>query len=287
MDLLNKHKRVFLLTGMAICVAAMIVTLNPNYRPTVIAQTLWRFVVRLQGAMTTFSSWAESQITLFTEMRYLQEQNAVLLEHNGWLEIENQRLRMANEEIQGLLDLLYIREQYGELSTIGARIIGYAPGGWSYSFIIDRGSNDGLLQNMAVLGHGGLVGVIHWVYPTHSSVIAIIDDRFRAAVQSVRTMDEGIIEGDSTLMLQNLVRMNYISYRANIMIGDEVVTSTMSMFPPGIRVGIVIDVHPTPDGLAQTAIVSPAANVSILEHVLVINELYGPQHMINEYGMME
>ena len=61
------------------------------------------------------------------------------------------------------------------------------------------------------------------------------------------------------------------------MIGDELNTSTLStIFPPGITVGTVVDVQPTPCGLAQYAIVRPAANVRRLENVMVVNQLFSP-----------
>ena len=283
MALLEKYKRVFLLIGMGICILAIIFTLNEDYRPGVLVRSLSRLIVPLQSAATTVTGWLGSQVSLVWEMRHLQLENTALREQIGWLEIENLRLQLAGEENQRLLELLEIRERYGELPTIGARIIGHDPSGWFYSFNIDRGSNDGLSENMAVLGPGGLVGRIQLVYPTHSRVTTIIDDRFNVWVQSVRTEDQGVVRGDSTLMQQGLVRMERISATAHIMAGDELITSVISIFPPGIRVGIVEDVQPTPDGLAQYAIVRPAANVRRLEHVFVVTA-FAEDHFVESDG---
>ena len=242
-------------------------------------RSLSRLIVPLQSVATSAAGWIGSQVSFVWEMRHLQQENATLRDQIGWLEIENLRLQLAGEENQRLLELLEIRERYGELPTIGARIIGHDPSGWFYSFNIDRGSNDGLAENMAVLGPGGLIGIIQRVYPTHSRVTTIIDDRFAVWVQSVRTEDQGVVRGDSTLMQQGLVRMDRISATAHIMAGDELITSVISIFPPGIRVGIVEDVQPTPDGLAQYAIVRPAANVRRLEHVFVVTA-FAEDHFI-------
>jgi len=276
MYLLYKYKRAFLLIGMGICVIAMIITLNPNYQPGFIVRSLSYVVAPLQRGATTASNWLDTRISLLWEMNSLQEENARLREEIGWLEIEIQRLRLAGEENLHLSELLYIRQRYGDLPTIGATIISWDHSGWYGSFSIDRGSNDGIAPNMAVLGDGGLVGVVHAVYPTQSRVISIIDYRFSATVQSVRTEDIGIISGDSTLMQQGLVRMDHISETAHIMAGDELLTSIYShIFPPAIMVGTVIEVRPTPDRMAQYAIVNPAAdNIRRLEHVLVVNQLF-------------
>ena len=277
MEFIYKYKRVFLLIGMGICVVAMIITLNPDYRPSVIARSLGRMIVPLQSGATAAADWVGSSVSLLWEMRHLQQENDWLRMQIGLLEVENQRLQLAGEENLLLLELLDVRERYGDLPTVGARIIGHDPNPWYFSFNIDRGTRDGVQDNMAVLGPGGMVGRVHQALTTSSKVIAIIDDRFSVSVQSVRTEDTGTIRGDSTLMQQGLVRMDNIDQQAHIMVGDEVVTSIFSMYPPGIRVGIVIDVQPTPDGLAQYAIVSPFANVRQLEHVFVVTQLIVPE----------
>jgi len=293
MSLLHKYKRAFLLAGMAVCIAAMVITINPDYRPSVIAQSLGRLMIPLQTGATTAGNWISSRVSLLWEMNHLQQENALLRERVGWLEVENQLLQLAGEENQRLTELLYIRQRYAELPVIGARIISWDHSGWFHTFDIDRGSNDGLARNMAVIGTdggGGLVGTIQQVWPTHSRVTAILDDRFRVAVQAVRTEDEGVIHGDSTLMQQGLVRMQHISATAQIMAGDEVITSVISMYPPGIRVGMVVDVQPTPDGLAQYALISPWANVRRLEQVIVVTQLVVPEDIsedISEDEMIE
>ncbi|MCL2015329.1 MAG: rod shape-determining protein MreC [Defluviitaleaceae bacterium] len=273
MDLLYKYKRAFLLVGMGICVVAMIITLNPEYRPGLVVRSLAMLITPLQSAATSATNWVSSRFAILIEMDSLQQENTRLREQIGWLEIENQRLQLAGEENRHLLELVDIRERYAELPTIGARIISHDHSGWYSSFSIDRGTRDGIEPNMVVLGPGGLVGVVNQAFTTHSQVFSIIDDRTIVAVQSVRTQDEGMVRGDSTLMGNGLIRMDHISYAAQIMMGDELITSTLSaLFPPGIIVGTVVDIQPTPDGLAQFAIVSPAANVMQLESVLVVTQ---------------
>jgi len=210
-------------------------------------------------------------------MDAMQAENIRLRQENDLLLIENQRLQLAGEENQHLADLLYLRQRYAELPVVGATIIGWDPADWYVSFTIDRGSNHGLTRNMSVLGGGGLVGVVHTVMPTSAQVTAITDDRFRVAVQSTRTGDTGIMTGDSTLMRDGLIRMDYISDMANIMMGDVLITSSeiSYIFPPAIRVGTVLEVHPSPDRLAQFAIVQPfAQDIRNMEHVLVVTQLF-------------
>ncbi|MCL2420886.1 MAG: rod shape-determining protein MreC [Defluviitaleaceae bacterium] len=277
MELLYRYKRIFLAIGMIICVLAMIITLNENYRPSVVVRSLSQAIVPLQSATTTATRWVSSRVSFLWEMSHIQQENANLRNQIGWLEIENQRLQLAGEENQRLSELLYLRQQYAQLPIIGARIIAHDPNDWYRSFKIDRGTNDGLAVNMAVLGNGGLIGRIESVQPTSATVISILDDRFVVSVQSVRTDDQWIVKGDSRLMQDGLVRMDYIDPHAQIMAGDEVLTAIQgSIFPPAVRVGVVMSVQPTPNGLAQYATVRPFGNVRRLDEVLVVNQLFGP-----------
>lgn len=42
-------------------------------------------------------------------------------------------------------------EEYGDYNKIGARIISRDSGNWYSSFVIDKGSNDGLADDMNVI----------------------------------------------------------------------------------------------------------------------------------------
>ena len=160
MQLLYKYKRSFLLAGMGVCVIAMFITLNPNYRPGVFARSLSYVIVPLQRGATTVGNWVDSNVSMLWEINSIREENIRLREEIGWLQIEMHRLRLAGEENLHLTEILYIRQRYGDLPTIGATIIAWDHSSWYGSFTIDKGSNDGLANDMAVLGPGGLIGRI-------------------------------------------------------------------------------------------------------------------------------
>ena len=287
MDILQRYKKWFLLLGMALCILAMVITVRPDYSPSRLAQGFSYVVTPLQSGASYATNWVSSNLEFFWEMRGLQRENAALQEEISWLQLENRRLQLAGEENLLLTELLELRQRYEALPIMGARIIAQDPSDWHTRFTIDRGTNDGFARNMAILGDGGLVGVISEVYPNRAQVTAIIDDSFSVSVQTNRTGDTGVVRGeargDLSLMQQGLLRMEYIETTASIMAGDEVFTSNISaVFPPGILVGTVVDIQPTPDGLAQVAIVRPAANVRRLENVLVVNRLFAPEYADEE-----
>ena len=275
MEVINRHKRMFLLTGIAMCVLAIIFTINPTAGPTIFARGLSYIVVPMQRGLTSVISWTQSTFAAMANSRQLVSEVQILRETVSRLQLENHRLQLAYEENYRLSAVVNMHQRYATLPTTGARVIGHDPNDWYRSFHIDIGSNDDVAVNMAVLGDGGLLGVVRQVLPGRSQVVSVVDQRFAAAVMSTRTEDIGMIEGDINLMQQGLTRMILREHTAQIMVGDEIVTSPdSSIFAPGMLVGTVVEVGTTP-GLTRYAIIEPAANLGNVEMVLVVTEIFG------------
>jgi len=275
-DFLERHKRIFLLSGIVLCVVAIIVTVNPYVGSTVFGNVLSRVITPMQRGLSATISWVGGGFSSLGNNRRLLEENRRLEALNNMLLMENQRLQFAEEENYRLSALLDINQRYGELPTMGARIIGISPNVWHSRFFVDRGENDGITNNMAVLGGGGLIGVIRQVHPTRSQFVSIIDSSFSVAVMNPRTGDVGMAGGDTRLMQQGHIRMDRIEPTSQIIAGDELFTSPhSSIFPPGILVGTVVSIHPNPDGHTRYAIIRPAASLDDIEIVSIVTQVFG------------
>jgi len=270
-ELFGRHRRIFLLTGIGICILAIVFTVSPAAAPTALERGLSRIITPMQRVASASISWVQGNFSAISNNRQLLQENQRLQEQVSNLLIENHRLQLAGEDNARLSALLEINQRYAQLPTIGARVIGATPNDWYHRFILDRGTDDGITNNMAVLGDGGLIGVVRRVRPTSSQFVSVIDSDFSAAVMSSRTGDIGEIRNDIRLMQQGLMRMDRIVATAQIMQGDEIETSThSSIFPPGILIGTVVSVHPNPDGHTRYAIIMPAANLSNPEVVSIV-----------------
>ena len=279
MGFVSRHKRVFLLSGMAVCVAAIIFTINPNLRPTFIEKALGYTVVPLQRSIASAQRFARDSFAALTDFERVFEENRALREELDRLLIDLRRLALADEENKRLSELLELAQKYAELPLSGAEIIARDPSDWYDSFNIGKGTSHGVEINMAVLGEGGgLAGVVREVYPNYSKVVSLLDDRFSVSAVSERTGDGGVVRGDVRLMQSGLCRMDYIRAEAQIMPGDEIVTTAQgSLFPPGVLIGWVTEVYPNPDGLTKYAVITPAAKLAQLETVLVVTKVYGDE----------
>jgi len=275
-EFFERHKRLFLLTGIFLCILAIIVTISPTVAPNFVQRGISLVITPMQRASSSAMSWVRGHFSAMANNQRLLSENTALQEQVNTLLIENHRLRIAGEENADLTALLDINQRYADLATMGARVIATNPNDWYHRFFLDRGSRDGIQENMPVLGDGGLIGVIRQVRDTSSQFVSVIDSDFSASVMSVRTGDIGMVSGDIALMQQGLARMDRIEAAAQIMPGDQIQTSIhSSIFPPGILVGTVVSVHPNPDGHTRHAIISPVANLNNISVVSIVTEVLG------------
>jgi rod shape-determining protein MreC len=120
---------------------------------------------------------------------------------------------------------------------------------------------------MPVVNALGVIGKVAEVAETKSKVILMTDPGFSVAVVNQRSRESGLLSGS----LSGKCRLYYLPEEADIQVGDELVTSSISTaFPPGLIAGTVTDVYPGAEGESPRAIVEPAVEVAKVEEVLVI-----------------
>jgi len=277
-EFLGRHKRIFLLSGIALCILAIILTINPSAGTNFVERGVANIIAPMQRGANVVISWVQGNFSALSNNQQLLQDVHSLQEQVNTLQLEIDRLRFAGEENAELSAMLGMSQRYTELPTVGARVIGTVPNDWNRRYFIGLGSNDGIKNNMAVIGDGGLLGVTRRVHSGRSIVVTVVDSEFSVAVMSTRTGDIGMARGDIRLMQQGLMRMERIDAAAQIMPGDEIRTSThSSIFPPGILVGTVVDIHSNPDGHTRYAIIRPAVGLDNIEMVLVVTTVFGDE----------
>jgi len=203
----------------------------------------------------------------YVDLRHVREQNQDLQKTIDRLRLEQASLledAHQGERLQALLDFQH-RYIY---TTLAAQAIGSSGSDQSRVFYLDKGSNNGLKPDMAVITADGIVGKVRDVFPSTAQVLAINDQTSGAGVILETTRIRGILTGNAAGRLE-VVR---ISADERIKPGEKVLTAGGDLvFPRGLPVGEVEKVVPDPDrdGLIQV-IVKPAAHLDRLDEVLVI-----------------
>lgn len=64
-----------------------------------------------------------------------------------------------------------LKDEYSNYPTIAARIIAKDSGNWFNVFTINKGSKDGIQEDMNVIADGGLVGIVTSVGSNWANVV--------------------------------------------------------------------------------------------------------------------
>jgi rod shape-determining protein MreC len=172
------------------------------------------------------------------------------------LSLENARLRY----------LLLLKEQ-SPAPLISAEIIGRDAVGWFKTLLINKGRNDSIRKNQAVITHQGVVGRCIEVADGTSKVLLITDINSSVDALVQRTRSRGILQGNGSALCE----LTFISSADDVQKGDLVVTTGLcGVFPKGLSVGTVTKVEKTPLGLFHYVEVQPSINLNKLEEVSVL-----------------
>ena len=174
-----------------------------------------------------------------------------------------------NEQLRELLDLQAKRRDFVFES---AKVTARSSTNWDSTLTIGKGSSAGLEVNDCVITETGtLVGVVSEVGLNWSKVSTLINTDIEIGGQVTRTYSAGILEGDFTLMSQGKLKLSYLPDGAQLVAGDEVVTSGKGdVFPSGLVVGTVEAVFTDPSGMNRYAVVEPDVDLDSLVEVFVI-----------------
>jgi rod shape-determining protein MreC len=198
-------------------------------------------------------------------------ENRALRERVRSLETElQQRAHLAQESVR-LRELLAL-QQAVPLDTVAAQVVGRDGVPWFRSLTLDKGESDGVQLDAAVISATGVVGRVFAVGPHAARVQVLLDRDSGAAALVERSRVSGVVSGQVRAAEQGAedLALKYVSERADIVVGDVVVTSGLDrIFPKGLVIGRVRFVGDV-TGLFREVRVEPSARFDRLEEVLVL-----------------
>lgn len=179
-------------------------------------------------------------------------------------------LTKENDELRAILGKKDSLRQYDPLQST---IIGRNPDKWYDLVAIDKGAQEGVQKDMAVITDKGLIGKVKSVSQFTSTVELLSSvtrtNRISAVAQDDPTKTVfGLIEGydkDKQALIFTKIPSN-----ANVKKDQIIVTSGLGgVFPDGLVIGKIVDVTPDDYGLTQTAYVKPEADFNNIDNVIV------------------
>jgi rod shape-determining protein MreC len=203
----------------------------------------------------------------YFDLRHVREENRDLQKTIDRLRLEQAALLEDAKQGQRLQALDKFQEKY-IYKTVAAQAIGSSGSVLSHVFYIDKGSDDGLARDNAVITPDGIVGKVRDVFPHTAQVLAVNDQTSGAGVILETTRIRGILRGNAFGQLEIVD----ILADKRIQKGEVVLTAGGDqIFPRGLSVGVVDKVVPDPDRDSFIHVmVTPAAHLDQLDEVLVV-----------------
>jgi rod shape-determining protein MreC len=221
-----------------------------------------------------FSGLAETFTGYFRSMKLRANLES---EYNA-LRAENEQLvykAMLADELQNTLS------QYEDLSDeiaananmkpIVCTVIGKSDSNYFSTLTINKGTDDGVEDYMAVTISGALVGYTENTQAHKATVRTVIDSDASIAALIQSSRDQGTVRGTLGVDGTPLCRMYYLPDDNLPRPGDLVVTSGVGMsFPKGIPIGVVRESTRGMDANKQYIVLEPQVDFKHLEYVIVL-----------------
>ena len=227
-----------------------------------------------RSASAAVSGWVEGKIRFAEEYDALEEENAALKIRLAELEEELRQAREDSQENATLRTLLDLREQRRDFQLESARITEGDVSNWASTVTLDVGTDYGVeIGDCVITAEGYLVGSITDAGSSWSTCTTLIDTQASFGAKVFRTGEVAVARGEFSRMGEGLLELQYLSGDSGAMVGDLIVTSGLGgYYPSDLVIGYVREVMTGDDGLAQYAVLQPAADLDGLRQVFVVKD---------------
>ena len=254
------------------CGSAVVSTLASGITSEPLAEAVGMIVVPFEKSINGIGSWLGEINQAFQDKQDLISKNQELQDAVDTLTEQNNILIQNQSELSRLQELYNLDEEYSSYPKVAARIISKDPGNWYYTFMINKGSNDGIRVDNNVIAGKGLVGIVTEVGTNWATVRAIIDDSSYVSVMTVGTDDNCVVTGDLELIDEGKLRFSQLYDKDDkVTVGERIVTSNISdKYVEGLFVGYVSEIELDTNNLTKTGTIVTPVDFQHLKDVFVI-----------------
>ena len=254
------------------CVSAIIATLASGITAAPFQEAAGMIIVPFEKSISSIGLWLTEVNKNFKDKQDLINANEELQNTIDTLTEQNNILSQNQAELTRLEELYNLDEEYADYPKVAARIISKDPGNWYDTFMINKGSKDGIRVDNNVIAGKGLVGIVTEVGSNWATVRSIIDDSSNVSAMTVGTSDTCMVEGDLELIDEGKLRFTQLYYKDDkVTVGERVVTSNISeKYVEGLFIGYVSDIELSTNNLTKTGTLVTPVDFQHLKDVFVI-----------------
>ena len=274
MRFLFKNKKVRVVSIIALVLVCLIVLYSTVIKNTAFHSNIVSSVIN--PIQTMFSNISKS----VNDKKNEQTENKILLEKieelEGIISEQNQKLVDYEEAIRQnefYKDFLEIKEENPSYKFVDARIISRNTNDTYCSFIIDKGTVDGVKVHDTIITAEGLVGYVSDAYTTQSTVTTVLNPKINISAIDNHSRDTGNVTGDASLSVDGFTKMIYISSENTMSSGNFVITSGEGgIFPKCLIIGTVVEVKTSQNKISCEATIQPIIDFNKINDVMIITD---------------
>lgn len=246
----------------------------------IIATPLWRTIQSASASVLAplyyQTNALGNNVSLLWRVQTLAKDNDSLRHELAGATVQNAELKTLREENAQLRTLAQVPLPSG-VSAIGSEIIGQHQDELNSGYVLNRGSNDGIVAGMPVVAgmssenekiRALLLGTIQSVSPTQSLFTLTTTNSNNVLAEVVNdTHSQGMAVGEYNLA----IRLKYVPLTEKLLPGDEVVTSNLDLLtPPGLLIGTISTVEQQEGDFYVSAIVAPPQPLDKFKFVYIL-----------------
>ena len=190
------------------------------------------------------------------------QRELILKSSNQELMIKLAQIELDNLRLRELLSL----QRLSDNDKLNASVISRQTSSWWKTILLNKGVKDGVKTGDAVVGPGGLLGIVQNTSWFTSSVELLTSPESKVGAWAQRSNIHGLLVG----LGSNSPKMIFYSKDADIKVGDLVLSSPAStLLPPNLPIGIIetVDKESSPTVISNIQLI---ANPQAIDWVQVL-----------------
>jgi len=177
------------------------------------------------------------------------------------------------DELEKLKNLHNLSSTLGEFDSVSSMVIERNRMYWFNTITINKGKNDGIKEDMAVISESGLIGKVETVGSNTSLIKLIttndINNKISVVIDNNGDKVYGILSGYNTV--DDTLKITATNKQIEVLNDSLVYTSGMGgIFPSGILIGKVVGVESDKYDVSKIIKVKPVSNFNDITFVNVL-----------------
>lgn len=230
-----------------------------------------KLIYGIDAAISGIAGVVTEGTSYFGNTKKLNEKVIALEKELEQAKISMQEIKVLEVENQDLKKLLNIKEKYNHFDKVYAKVITRSYDNWSETFVINKGSADGIKEKQTVISVDGLVGYISKVEEKTSVVTTILDSGNAVSIEISNINALALVKGDASLKSKSQLKLTNIPIDTELSNGETVYSSGIGeLYKKGIPIGTITEIVNKKNDIDRYGIVDIFVDIDSISMVGVI-----------------